>query len=133
MAHYFVTKDGYYYSTNPNFPDTEDLPSNPTDIEVTERPTLSHVWDFGGGSWSLDTNKRWDYLRKERDFLLSQTDKFMLSDFPIDTNEKNDWIAYRKSLRDFPQSIQDITAPIIWPTIPTSSYELEPYDLSGLY
>lgn len=40
--------------------------------------------------------------RAERDNLLAQTDKYMLSDFPITDEERAQYKAYRQYLRDVP-------------------------------
>lgn len=40
--------------------------------------------------------------RAERDSLLEQTDKYMLSDFPITDEERAQYKAYRQYLRDLP-------------------------------
>lgn len=41
--------------------------------------------------------------RTERDFLLKQTDKYMVIDFPITDEEKELYKSYRQYLRDIPQ------------------------------
>lgn len=40
-------------------------------------------------------------IREIRDNLLEQTDKYMISDFPISDEERQQFIAYRKYLRDY--------------------------------
>lgn len=42
--------------------------------------------------------------RNERDFLLSETDKYLLTDFPITDEKLNRVKAYRQYLRDLPQN-----------------------------
>lgn len=42
--------------------------------------------------------------RAERDFLLEQTDKYMLPDFPITDEKREQYKAYRQYLRDLPAS-----------------------------
>ncbi len=41
--------------------------------------------------------------RNERNYLLRQTDKYMISDFPITEEEKERYKAYRQYLRDIPE------------------------------
>ena len=41
-------------------------------------------------------------IRKERDKLLKETDKYLLSDYPITLEQKNNYIIYRQYLRDIP-------------------------------
>jgi len=42
-------------------------------------------------------------LREERDSILLSTDKYMILDYPITLEVKNQYIAYRQYLRDLPQ------------------------------
>lgn len=44
--------------------------------------------------------------RAERDSLLVETDKYMLSDFPITDEERKQYKAYRQYLRDLPESTE---------------------------
>ena len=48
---------------------------------------------------SIDDKK--DLIRKIRDGMLTDTDKYMLSDYPITDEQKQDYIDYRKYLRDY--------------------------------
>ena len=42
--------------------------------------------------------------RRERDYYLSQTDKYLMSDFPITDEKREKYKEYRKYLRDLPAS-----------------------------
>lgn len=44
--------------------------------------------------------------RAERDNLLAQTDKYMLPDFPITDEEREQYKAYRQYLRDLPEQAE---------------------------
>jgi hypothetical protein len=61
------------------------------------------------------------YLRIKRDFLLKDSDKYILTDYPSKNMTKEDWIErvlnYRQKLRDFPSTC-DVHNPI-FPTPPT--------------
>jgi len=46
----------------------------------------------------------WDMIRDTRDSHLSQTDLFMLSDFPLTDEERSDLLQYRTTLRTLPQT-----------------------------
>ncbi len=48
--------------------------------------------------------------RMERDSLLSSTDKYMISDFPVDE-------AYREKIRLYRQELRDITQSAEWPDV----------------
>ena len=60
--------------------------------------------------------KAWDRLRIERNRLLAETDYLALKDITLSNNMK----AYRKALRDLPESYSNssINGPITWPTKP---------------
>ncbi len=64
---------------------------------------------IGGGLYRLEAVKEpteielKQFKRAERDLLLSQTDKYMISDFPITEEEKERYKAYRQYLRDIPE------------------------------
>ena len=54
-------------------------------------------------------------LRAERNAKLAETDIYMISDYPITTEQKTAWETYRQALRDM-----DFSDPnnITWPTKP---------------
>lgn len=49
----------------------------------------------------------WTLLRAKRNQLLEQTDKFMLSDFPLDTSQRTKYKEYRQYLRNLPKMYND--------------------------
>ena len=69
---------------------------------------------LGGGQYRLEEykepEKTTDVLaqekRAERDNLLAQTDKYMLPDFPITDEEREQYKAYRQYLRDLPEQAE---------------------------
>lgn len=59
-------------------------------------------------------------LRKERDELLTKTDKYALPDWPHESLDKQrEWLDYRQALRDLPSNTEDPANPV-WPTVPTA-------------
>lgn len=62
-------------------------------------------------------NNHLPLMRIKRNYLLSESDKYMLLDYPITEEKQNEWKVYRQQLRDFPETC-DINNPI-WPTPPT--------------
>ena len=54
-------------------------------------------------------------LRAERNAKLAETDIYMISDYPITTEQKTAWETYRQALRDMDFSDPDN---ITWPTKP---------------
>ena len=69
---------------------------------------------------------KYSILRCERNKLLRNTDKYMISDFPHSSeSKKNEWITYRQLLRDLPSTqtpeLDDLgdLINITWPTPPS--------------
>ena len=68
-------------------------------------------------AWADEAPKRaWAELRQERDAKLTSTDWRASSDVTL----SDEWKAYRKSLRDFPATLDDssVVKSITWPTEP---------------
>ena len=71
-----------------------------------------------------------DLIRDKRNELLKQCDFYLMSDYPITTEVKNQWITYRQNLRDITTSINTSDLVIVevngelevggftWPTRP---------------
>ena len=61
--------------------------------------------------------RRWEWLRKERDRKLLNTDWRATSDLTL----SDDWKTYRQELRDLPSKYNDTTVQgtITWPTEPS--------------
>lgn len=66
-------------------------------------------------------------LREQRNIKLKETDIYTLSDFPHNSEEiKQEWIHYRKNLRDLPSTYSSVTIDtstgellnVIWPDPP---------------
>lgn len=57
----------------------------------------------------------WEYLRSDRNRLLSGSDWTQVADAPVD---KAAWAAYRQELRDLPANTTDPLNPV-WPVQPT--------------
>lgn len=55
-------------------------------------------------------------IRVQRDRLLSDSDKYMLPDYPITDEQRAAWETYRQTLRDFPETC-DVDNQI-WPEQP---------------
>tara|TARA_R110000782_G_scaffold46849_1_gene103296 strand:- start:346 stop:831 length:486 start_codon:yes stop_codon:yes gene_type:complete len=57
-------------------------------------------------------------LRRKRDTLLTQTDKYVIPDWPHASVESaNAWVTYRQALRDLPSVTEDPANPV-WPARP---------------
>ena len=66
-----------------------------------------------------------EHLRMERNRLLSESDRYSLSDFPhANDTIRNGWLTYRQALRDITTQIPSVNletgeiSNIIWPTPP---------------
>lgn len=83
-----------YIITNNNYKDivwNDSLQTKPTEEEIVNKAN------------ELNAVLGWDVLRNERNKLLKNTDKYMISDFPHSSeSKKNEWITYRQLLRDLP-------------------------------
>ena len=67
-----------------------------TQTKPTEEEIISKINE-------LNTILGWEILRIERNKLLKETDKYMVSDYPnLSESKKNEWITYRQLLRDLP-------------------------------
>ena len=75
----------------------------------------SKEWKFNKEMWLNQ------YVRPRRNFLLSNSDKYMIPDFPISEKEREKWRIYRQSLRDLPQTIDPKKEK--WPEMPKTKYK----------
>ena len=57
-------------------------------------------------------------IRRERNKRLTATDFTQLADAPLDSTQKQAMRDYRQALRDLPETIVDIDAPVVWPVKP---------------
>lgn len=79
---------------------------------------MSHSIQIGNGNlvtYDDPSELQVSELRAERNAKLAETDVYMISDYPITTEQKTAWQTYRQALRDM-----DFTDPdnITWPTKP---------------
>lgn len=72
-----------------------------TDMEVEQG--YDGAWYVKGYAPSKPMDALAQEKRAERDNLLAQTDKYMLSDFPITDEKREQYKAYRQYLRDLPE------------------------------
>lgn len=67
---------------------------------------------------TAEIEQAWDKLRAERDSRLAQSDKYVLEDYPISSENLIAMKAYRNDLRDLPSEIADPRLPVEWPEQP---------------
>ncbi len=65
--------------------------------------------------WKTDS---WSRVRNHRDVLIKETDWTQMSDAPLSDDKKSEFLAYRKALRDLPQTPVDPDG-VVWPEKPT--------------
>ena len=82
-----------------------------TDAENAQRDAEEKEWDDGASA------RAWSDLREERNSKLTNSDWRANSDVTM----SDEWKAYRKSLRDFPSTLNDTTVlnEITWPKEPS--------------
>lgn len=95
-------------------------------IQIPEEVPVGIGWGFDGTTFSepevnqqeVDENL-WKIIREERDNLLAQSDKFMLTDWfnSFSPDKQTAWVTYRSDLRNIPQ-IYTNPIDVIWPTVP---------------
>lgn len=81
-------------------------------------PMTNDVWD-GVGFVRPDETK-WDLIRMDRDRLLTESDKEVLSDrwASMDGAAQTAWSDYRQALRDLPQTFAGDPDGVVWPAKP---------------
>ena len=75
---------------------------------------------------TIENEMSFEFLRRERDWLLNKTDKYIIPDFGHPSEEvKQAWLTYRQALRDLPanstpqlDSNGNLTN-VTWPTPPS--------------
>jgi hypothetical protein len=72
--------------------------------------------------WAEDLNKQaLDFIRSDRDQLLTQSDWIEFPSAPISEEKRTEWRNYRQALRDFPSTIENPRDgnSYTWPTPPS--------------
>ena len=79
--------------------------------------------------WTAPDDEKIVFIRRDRNEKLLESDKYMLSDFPITEEKREEWRIYRQALRDFTNNIS-VTDIVVdntltvhgcnWPTPPSS-------------
>ena len=52
-------------------------------------------------------NNSWDKVRRTRNIILKETDKYLVADFPITNEKRTEWETYRTDLRNIPITYAD--------------------------
>lgn len=89
-------------------------------METEYRENLAEVIENDISNW-LKSVKEKDYnevasdIRKQRDSLLYETDKYIIDDYPISNENKEKILEYRQKLRDLPEQ-EGFPYNVVWPT-----------------
>ena len=110
----------------PGFPFTfkrgcEQTYSNVIVADIFAEPVTLPTLEECQTHWEQTLKNKYGFerLRKRRDTLLTQTDKYIVADYPhADETAKQAWLDYRQALRDLPATTEDPTNPE-WPTQPS--------------
>ena len=90
------------------------------------RPTLEEITE----KWNEHlTSEPWRELRQERNQRLAEVDWIFSEDYAIDDASYQQWLTYRKALRDLPSTTEDPANPV-WPekpAIPSGTTETKDY------
>ena len=82
--------------------DTDTCWNPDTCIEVPKKPSPDYNYNLVDKKWELNQEEYMTDLRVERDEELRRTDKYMLFDYPILSEDKTIAETYRQALRDCP-------------------------------
>lgn len=90
-------------------------------IEVSSRHDGEIGWTLGSNNeWIIPVENRWgpeQKIRNIRNFRLKQSDRYSYPDYPITTEKRNEWAAYRQALRDI-TSQPTFPGSVVWPVKP---------------
>ncbi len=84
-------------------------------------PGNFYDWSWETKSWTNNLTRIFQWIRRDRDYKLSQCDWTQYADSPLTDEKKAEWVTYRTALRDFPannSTCSDYEA-LTWPTEPS--------------
>ena len=100
-----------------------DFPKKPEytyeDIQFPDGYTKPSKEVFEAKLQEIVRERNWKKLREERNRRLAEVDWVFSGDYRIDIEIYQEWILYRKALRDLPSTTEDPTNPI-WPKKPAT-------------
>jgi hypothetical protein len=120
VTYYFYDSETGLYAGWTDSADVGETPSNATLVAPPATPT-PRGWMWNGDEWEAAPEPvevpTWDTVRRQRDGLLMMSDWTQLADAPLDATAKQNWVNYRQSLRDLPQTFAN-PDDVIWPEAP---------------
>ena len=82
----------------------EEVPDNWQELTIENRKLVTASDEITERRRQIEAGQKATILREKRNQLLSETDKYMISDYPITETEREQYRQYRKYLRDIPQT-----------------------------
>lgn len=82
----------------------DEVPSNWRDMVVENRQLIPAPKKIMKIRKQTENARKSEALRIERDGKLAETDKYMIPDFPISEEEREQYKTYRQYLRDLPEA-----------------------------
>lgn len=82
----------------------EEVPDNWQEMTIENRKLVTASDEITERRRQIEAGQKATILREKRNQLLSETDKYMISDYPITETEREQYRQYRKYLRDIPQT-----------------------------
>ena len=74
-----------------------------TCILVPKKPTNGgYIYDKQQSKWKMTRESQQNYIRIFRNPELARTDKYVLTDYPLTSEEKEEVLRYRQQLREIP-------------------------------
>lgn len=87
-------------------------------IDVTDDVTIKNIKVNPDGTITTDTAYLYGDIRQKRNQLLAASDWTQFRDSPLSQEKQDEWVAYRQTLRDLPNTVTDPTN-VTWPTSPS--------------
>lgn len=94
----------------------------PASLKAVQAEDLSWSLEADATKVTFANNEMMSRIRASRNMKLQQCDWTQLSDSPLGSTPKADWVSYRQALRDLPESINinsiNNISDVTWPTEP---------------
>lgn len=81
----------------------DEVPDNWQDMTIKNRNLVPSLLKIIKQRNQIEDEQKAILLREQRDKLLYETDKYMISDYPITEEEREQYRLYRQYLRDLPE------------------------------
>ena len=85
-------------------------------VRMSERPSVSHDWDYATKQWVSNLDAAWASVRIERDRILRSSDWRVTKAAEVGQLIEPTWAEYRQALRDV--TLQADPLNIVWPVEP---------------